>query len=485
MSSIMIACFVFFANIYALVDFKQALPGLAVNLQPPRAPTHHLSSHLPRTSFLKCQEYPNEGADSFSQFARGPVRTCHMQGVCLRVRESKNRVHLSKYLRKGSQIPQPSPDEFYFGTFSGMRATNAATFTLDSWGDEELTWSNLSVAVIEDPVLIVRRYMGINTMHVLHDDFLPALSTILHHPLLKEALPEKRLILAVDDFPAGNENDQLLVWLGNFWTLDFLQANIRFHSRMPPDVHLDYVCFEEVVMGADPISTSWYHYGFHSPQGPIQLPQPTRDQVSSNLQAASQWLKRGLEMPLQPAPETFTVSIVSRTKSRKILNEDDLIAGIRAEFPGCLINVLRAEESSLEELIFMAASSDVLIGVHGALLALTAFLPAGTGKSKLIELFPFAVPAENYTPFKTLAELMHVQYRSWTNPRSEAPFNIGHPEADYTAGGLGHLPASYAAGIMATETVPKHLCCYSPFWIYRIFQDTWVDIGAILELIKQ
>ncbi len=464
-----------------LIHFHEALKDFKMNHKLTHPVAFHLSNELPRTSLLNCQEFPNEGAASCTQFARGPIRTCHMQGVCLNLKESKNIVHLSRYLRQGSQIPSILQGEYYYGTYSGMRATNAATFNLISINEELLRRNNLSVAVIEDPALISRRYMGINTMHVLHDDFLPSLATILQHPLLLKTPAGKRLILAVDEFPADNENSRLMQWLGNFWSLDYLQANVRFRAGMRPDEHLDYLCFEEVVVGADPVSTSWYHYGFHSPQGPIELSQETFEKVASNLKAASAWVKRELNLPIRET-RPFTVSIVSRKSTRLILNEEELINFIKEEFPGCLVNLLRAEEASLEELIEAVALTDVLVGMHGALLALIAFLPPG---SKLIEMFPYAIPPENYTPFKTLARLLGIEYRTWVNSRSEPPYNIGHPEADYTAGGLKHFPASYAAGIIATTTVPEHLCCYSPFWIYRIFQDTHVDPQAILELIKQ
>lgn len=465
----------------SLVDFREALKDFQVKLKPSRMPFYHIQNELPRTSLLKCQEFDNEGASKFSKLARGPIRSCHMQGVCFNVRGSKKTVYLSKYLRQNSQIPQVNPGEYYFSTFSGMRGNGGVRFDLAPFEEEALARNNLSVAVITDPTLISLRYMGINTMHVLHDDFLPALATILQQPLLKDCPAEDRLILAVDGISVSDPNDQFLHWLGNFWNVDYLQATIRFQEEMSPDDHLDYICFDDVVAGMEGVSTSWYHYGFSVPQGPIEVSPETRSLVSSNIKAAASWIKRGISVD-QERKATLTVSVVSRLRSRVILNEQELVAAIEAKYPDSIVNILRAEELELEELIELAAASDVLIGMHGALLALTAFLPSG---SKLIEMFPFAVPAENYTPFKTLASLVGVKYVTWVNPRSQPPFNIGHPEASFSSGGLNHLPASYAAGIVATETVPKHVCCYSPFWIYRIFQDTIVDVTAILELIKQ
>ena len=48
------------------------------------------------------------------------------------------------------------------------------------------------------------------------------------------------------------------------------------------------------------------------------------------------------------------------------------------------------------------SAADLAIGMHGSMLIMAMFLKPGSG---LLELFPFGVPAENYTPYKTLAQL--------------------------------------------------------------------------------
>jgi hypothetical protein len=50
-------------------------------------------------------------------------------------------------------------------------------------------------------------------------------------------------------------------------------------------------------------------------------------------------------------------------------------------------------------------------------------------------------------------------------------------------GGLGKLTAEMRELVLNTTTVPRHKCCSSPFWLYRIYQDTIVDIGEIKDLI--
>ena len=52
----------------------------------------------------------------------------------------------------------------------------------------------------------------------------------------------------------------------------------------------------------------------------------------------------------------------------------------------------------------------MVIGMHGSILIMTMFCRRGT---VFLELFPFGVPPENYTPYKTLAGLsgMGIVYR--------------------------------------------------------------------------
>ena len=50
--------------------------------------------------------------------------------------------------------------------------------------------------------------------------------------------------------------------------------------------------------------------------------------------------------------------------------------------------------------------------MHGSILALAMFLPP---RSAVVELFPYGVPPQDYTPYRTLAELPHMQlaYGAW------------------------------------------------------------------------
>lgn len=51
-------------------------------------------------------------------------------------------------------------------------------------------------------------------------------------------------------------------------------------------------------------------------------------------------------------------------------------------------------------------------------------------------------------------------------------------------GSLMDLSPEERALVKSTKTVPIHKCCTSPYWLYRIYQDTYVDLPQVTALIK-
>jgi protein O-mannose beta-1,4-N-acetylglucosaminyltransferase len=120
--------------------------------------------------------------------------------------------------------------------------------------------------------------------------------------------------------------------------------------------------------------------------------------------------------------------------------------------------------------------------MHGSLLTLSMFCRRGT---VLLEMFPYAVPSEDYLPYKTMAELpgMDIVYRAWENKDENA--SKSYPNRKPMLGGINHLPVSERTAIMQSNTVPKHLCCEDPNWLYRIYQDTRVNLDEVVMLISE
>lgn len=72
-------------------------------------------------------------------------------------------------------------------------------------------------------------------------------------------------------------------------------------------------------------------------------------------------------------------------------------------------------------------------------------------------------------------------YRAWENKDEDC--RVGYPDRDPLNGGIVHLPKEEQEKILSTKTVPEHLCCSSPFWLYRIYQDTKFNLKEIIDTI--
>jgi protein O-mannose beta-1,4-N-acetylglucosaminyltransferase len=61
---------------------------------------------------------------------------------------------------------------------------------------------------------------------------------------------------------------------------------------------------------------------------------------------------------------------------------------------------------------------------------------------------------------------------------------IEYPDRISYFGGIKHLPIAEKNKILESDTVPPHVCCTNPYWLFRIFQDTIATESEIIELIN-
>lgn len=102
---------------------------------------------------------------------------------------------------------------------------------------------------------------------------------------------------------------------------------------------------------------------------------------------------------------------------RKIKNEAELVAEVRHEIPNARVFGTQIDLLSMRQQLQMAADCDILIGMHGAGLTHTLFLPKHAG---LVELYP-TYWSEGNVHFKKIAHWRHLHYKRWVNhnPRLE------------------------------------------------------------------
>lgn len=319
-----------------------------------------------------------------------------------------------------------------------------------------------------------RFHLG-NIMHTLHDDILG-----LFH-VLKQFAYSGELSTTEGDPPFSSDHHIFLLDGHRETAYGFL---FKFFSQHPtlfkPDIEsrpAAITCFRDIVVGIPKIA-NWYQYGFFSPQGPIA----NKTVQGTHVREVSDFLSYKVSHTHPNSVKKSDVNrlvIFSRKENRLIVNENALLDSLSREF-NLRGEFLRMEDHTMAEQISVLQQTKVAIGMHGSMLIMAMFMPPG---SILLELYPFAVPSDNYTPYRTLCHLngMGLVYRAWENAHADA--NVMHPERASYQGGIVHLSTVEQTNILTTLTVPKHVCCSDPYWLFRIYQDTTANIAEVKTLL--
>ncbi|KAJ3598479.1 hypothetical protein NHX12_001989 [Muraenolepis orangiensis] len=331
---------------------------------------------------------------------------------------------------------------------------------------------------VPDVTLILNRFNPDNLMHVFHDDLLPAFYTMKQYLDLDD---EARLVF-MEGWGEGPYFD-LYRLLSSKQPL--LKEQLRNFGKL--------MCFTKSYVGLSKMTT-WYQYGFVQPQGPKANILVSGNEVRQFAKAMME--KMNITGPEAAAKEAEGaeeekgkekekredyIVVFSRSTTRLILNEAELIMALAQEFQMRVLTV-SLEEQSFASIVQVISGASMLFSMHGAQLVTSLFLPRGAA---VVELFPYAVNPEQYTPYKTLASLpgMDLQYVSWRNTMEEN--TVPHPDRPWDQGGIVHLEKEEQERIQTSKDVPRHLCCRNPEWLYRIYQDTLVDIPSLLEVLKE
>lgn len=88
-----------------------------------------------------------------------------------------------------------------------------------------------------------------------------------------------------------------------------------------------------------------------------------------------------------------------------------MIYGVRDLLPGHDVRGIQIDKLSMKMQLQLISETDILIGMHGAGLSHTLFLPPHAG---LIELYPKYWPTAN-RHFRAMAQWRHLHYSQWAN----------------------------------------------------------------------
>jgi EGF domain-specific O-GlcNAc transferase len=102
---------------------------------------------------------------------------------------------------------------------------------------------------------------------------------------------------------------------------------------------------------------------------------------------------------------SLTVTIIDRTKKRRLIDHSRLFADLKEALPRHRFQLTDFAALELREQIAVIRDTDVLVGVHGAGLTHSMFLPPG---SAVVEYMPFDL---EHRGFRNLAEMLGLAYR--------------------------------------------------------------------------
>ena len=101
----------------------------------------------------------------------------------------------------------------------------------------------------------------------------------------------------------------------------------------------------------------------------------------------------------------------SGTVSRKIKNEDELLNAVQSLLAGHNVYGVQIDKYPMKTQLLLISKADLLIGMHGAGLSHTLFLPKHAG---LIEFYPVYWSTSNQH-FKSMAKWRGLHYATWNN----------------------------------------------------------------------
>lgn len=107
--------------------------------------------------------------------------------------------------------------------------------------------------------------------------------------------------------------------------------------------------------------------------------------------------------------------------SRKVKNEDEILAYFRQQYPDAVVNGTQIDQMSFSSQLQVITNTDILISMHGAGLSHILFLPTHAAVVEMFTLYWKKYLGFNH--FKSFARWHGVKYRNWQNlnPSNEYP----------------------------------------------------------------
>ncbi|XP_064632584.1 uncharacterized protein LOC135490933 [Lineus longissimus] len=249
---------------------------------------------------------------------------------------------------------------------------------------------NKSTDTEEEFTLAIQRYEYANLYHTMTDFY----NTFLMMRFFNRT-PSNTKILIIDGHPKGS--------LDSIWSVLYDDIQRVGHIKQPTK-------FKELV---------WAMQSYNSPMVRHRSPGlPLVDDFSQfflsrynvmsrhtlhcdHLNVLFVWRRDYVSHPRNPKGSI----------TRKIKNEVELIDTIQSKYPNFTVRGVQIDLFEMKKQLKLIASTDVLIGMHGAGLSHTLFLPKHAG---LIEFYPTYWSVGNIH-FRAMAKWRNLHYMNWVN----------------------------------------------------------------------
>lgn len=323
------------------------------------------------------------------------------------------------------------------------------------------------------PTFILHRFKPDNIMHVIHDDLIPLYTTM--EAISDGTVPfNQKFGLAFSDNYSTTALDE---WYQNFSAAPL----IRLMSTN------ETVCFSNAYIGLHR-TTVWFRYGFKQVQGPYYNnnfnSQVIRNFVNFNLEIRRETFHSDCKMN----SKQIKIIVLSRSQTRRILNMEFLVKAIKKActkiYPNNKFDIVQIDISihSINFILCQIRQAKLIVGMHGAAMILSIFLPSLSG---IVELFPFGINPENVSFLKSLLE-QHQQYPLYYEPwiNIERENSVAGMNTNPLLGGISHLPQHEQNTIKGLTQVPAVKCCHDPTYLYYMYHDTFLS-DSIFEVIHK
>jgi protein O-mannose beta-1,4-N-acetylglucosaminyltransferase len=298
----------------------------------------------------------------------------------------------------------PRPRDEHLQETSGIAEHNIFFFDFAEVSLDFLKNSGYQVEFINELTFLFSRFHVGNIMHSIHDELIA-----FYFILRKYAGPN-----LPSDPPSSIENIGLnhhIQFMEEQYAFEYyplFKLFTNFPPRLSEELEKDNVitCFRDSVIGLSN-RRAWYHFGFFDHQGPLN-----RTVNGYEIRQFAQFVEKRVGLkPLAKHNKPHRIVLFTRSSNRFILNQDQLVDMLEKKFH-TKVDIVSMENNTFASQIEILRETKLAIGLHGSILIMGLFLPP---ESILIELFPYAIPSENYTPYRTMAGLpgMRITYRAW------------------------------------------------------------------------